>query len=96
VLGRIHLARGEWEPSEAALQQSWDTLSSVGSQYELAQTELALVHLALARGITPDERDEIESNLSHIAEALTTLGAQAVLREAEDLTQALRLHESTS
>ena len=53
MLGRVHMARGEDEPAEAALRQSLQILGDLDSKYEVAKTKLSLVRLAVETGIFP-------------------------------------------
>jgi hypothetical protein len=86
-LGRVHLARGEWEPAETALRQSLQILSDLNSEYEAAKTRLFLVCLALEIGSVSDEAREY---LAQAIETFAKLGAQADLATARDLEGQLK------
>jgi predicted ATPase len=87
VLGRVHLARGEDEPAEAALRQSLQIFSDLDSEYEAARTRLSLVHLAVEAGSVP--MDETRAHLAQAIPVFEKLGAQADLAEARKLERQL-------
>jgi tetratricopeptide (TPR) repeat protein len=88
VLGQIRHAQGNYEQAHVALRQSFDTLTQISNDYELARTKLALAELYR---LYP-----IESGLdkAYLEQAMTTfehLGAKA------DLIHALAIkHELTA
>jgi anti-anti-sigma factor len=87
VLGRVHLARGEDEPAEAALRQSLQIFSDLDSEYEAARTRLSLVHLAVETGSIP--MDKTRAHLAQAIPVFEKLGAQADLAEARKLERQL-------
>ena len=89
ILGQVHLARGEWEPAEAALHQSLEILSDLKSEYEAAKTELSLVHLAMETDWASDTLDEARAYLARAIQIFERLGAQVDLTEARDLERRL-------
>jgi tetratricopeptide (TPR) repeat protein len=92
TLGQVHLARGEWEPAEAALYQSLQILTDLGSGYEIAKTQLLLVRLAVESGATSDMEEDVQDYLAQALQTFERMGAQVDLTEARDLMQ--RLQES--
>jgi len=94
VLGRIHVARKEWEPAEAALYQGVEILSDLDSKYEVAVTQLALVRLLVERGTEqqglPAAWDEARAYLSQATPVLEQLGATVKLTEARQLEKRLQ------
>jgi tetratricopeptide (TPR) repeat protein len=85
MLGRVHMARDEWEPAEVVLRQSLEILGDLNSEYEIAKTRLCLARLALETGAT-------EEGQAHLAQAIQTfekLGAQADLAAAREVGKSL-------
>ena len=89
TLGQVHLARGEWEPAEAALSQSLQILTDLGSGYEIAKTQLLLVRLAIESGSVSDMEDDARDYLAQALQTFERLGAQVDLAEARDLERQL-------
>jgi predicted ATPase/phosphoribosyl 1,2-cyclic phosphodiesterase/anti-anti-sigma regulatory factor len=87
VLGQVHLARGEHEPAEAALRQSLQVFSDLGSEYEAGRTKLSLVRLAAETDSI--SVDEARACLMQAIETFEGLDAQVNLVEALDLQQQL-------
>jgi tetratricopeptide (TPR) repeat protein len=87
VLGRVHLARGEDEPAEAALRQSLQIFGDLDSRYQVAKTKLSLVRLAVETGIVPT--DEARTYLAQATPIFEELGAKVDLDEARDLERQL-------
>jgi tetratricopeptide (TPR) repeat protein len=86
VLGRVHMARDEWEPAEAILRQSLEILSDLNSEYEVAKTRLSLTRLALETGSVSDEAREC---LAQAVQTFEKLGAQADLAAAREVGKSL-------
>ena len=87
ILGRVHLARGEDEPAEAALRQSLQIFTDLDSKYEIAKTKLSLVRSAMEINIIP--LDEAQTYLAEAIPIFEELGAQVELDKARDLEQRL-------
>ncbi|MCP4544308.1 MAG: tetratricopeptide repeat protein [Chloroflexi bacterium] len=87
ILGRVHLARREDEPAEAALRQSLQIFNDLDSKYEIAKTQLFLVRLAVETGIIPE--DEARTYLAQAIPLFEELGARVDLDKARDLEQQL-------
>jgi tetratricopeptide (TPR) repeat protein len=90
TLGQVHLARGEWEPAEAALYQSLQILTDLGSEYEIAKTQLLLIRLAVESGSVADREDEMRDYLAQAVQTFERLDAQVDLTEARDLERQLQ------
>jgi len=87
MLGRVHLARRENEPAEAALRQSLQIFDDLDSKYEIARTKLSLVRMAVETGEIPT--DETQMHLTQAIEIFAELGARANLAEVRSLEQQL-------
>ena len=87
MLGRVHLARQENEPAEAALRQSLQIFGDLDSKYEIARTKLSLARMA----VETDEisTDEARMHLTQAIETFAELGARADLAAARSLEQQL-------
>jgi len=86
MLGRVHVARTEWELAEAALRQSLHILDGL-NEYEAAKTKLSLARLMTKTGST--ETDEARTLLAQAITTFEKLGAQADLAEAQALDMEL-------
>lgn len=85
VLGRVHMARGELVPAQAALRQSLQIFNDLNSPYQAGKTLLCLAQLAAENGPT-------QADLEQLAQAIQTfeqLGAQADLDAALALQKVL-------
>jgi phosphoribosyl 1,2-cyclic phosphodiesterase/tetratricopeptide (TPR) repeat protein/anti-anti-sigma regulatory factor/tRNA A-37 threonylcarbamoyl transferase component Bud32 len=93
TLGQVHMARGEWEPAEAALYQSLQILKDLGSGYEIAKTQLFLVRLMVERDSDSDVEDDVRDYLAQALQTFESLGAEVDLNAARDLER--QLHRDT-
>jgi tetratricopeptide (TPR) repeat protein len=90
VLGKVYLARNEYELAEVDLCHSLEILSALKSEYEIAKTKIVLARLSVRRATDDDGRGLPESAQSHLSEAIATferLGARADLAEARDFAR---------
>lgn len=88
TLGRVHLARQEWEPAEASLYQALNILSRLRCEYELSRVRLSLAQLALEAGPGAAVRINQSEAVDHLVQAMQTferLGARIELRKALEL-----------
>jgi predicted ATPase/class 3 adenylate cyclase len=85
ILGRVYMARQEWEQAKVALHQSLQILDELNSEYEAAKTIVPLVRLALENGSMAADRER----LAQAIQIFEKLGAKADLSQARALAAQL-------
>ena len=80
TLGMIHLARGEDNPAEVALEKSLKILDDLNSEYESAKTKLVLGRL-----FSQGDPAKAVAHLHQATKTFEKLGAQADLAEVRGL-----------
>lgn len=86
LLGKIHMARGEFEAASNALQYGLKTLNDLNTPHEIAKIKLALARLAHQM----DTPEKAQDYLAQALQAFEQLGAQADLSAARELEQLLQ------